>query len=138
MTLAYSCHRSKRKYQASEKTSDSWRRNPPTRSLRGSKRPFCGSSHTRALRDDQDAWDGLSRRQVCTEIVKHRMAIVRDQDPAFRCRAIQDFGIADTIQSGLLRRREVDGRLSPPHSLDNAELEIVICLKANAQERRSP
>ena len=53
-------------------------------------------------------------------------------------RHVQQFRIANAIQAGLLGRREVNRRLAPPDSLDDSELRVVVCLEANAQERRSP
>ena len=63
---------------------------------------------------------------------------MRDQDSSFRCGAIQYFRIADPIQTGLLGRHEVNRGLAPPDGLDDSELEVVVCLEANVQDRRSP
>ena len=63
---------------------------------------------------------------------------MRDQNSAFCCRAVEQYRIGNSVQARLLRRHEIHARLSPPDSLDNSELEVVISLKADAQERRSP
>lgn len=53
-------------------------------------------------------------------------------------RAVQQQRIGNSVHAGLLSRHEIQGRLSPPHRLDDSELEVVVSLEADAQERRSP
>src|SRR6266481_2594649 len=92
----------------------------------------------RPLRDDKDARAGLPRREVGAEMIEHSAAVVRHQNPSFACCAIQKLRVAETIQSGILGGGEVDRRFAPPDGLDDSELEIVVCLEANAQDRGSP
>jgi len=92
----------------------------------------------RALRHDQQPRAGLARRQMVAKVVDHRSPIMGDQDSAFCCRTIQQHGIGNTVQASLLSRHKINGRLSPPDGLDDSELEVVVSLEPDAQERRSP
>ena len=75
---------------------------------------------------------------MTTEVIQHGAAIMRDQHAIFQRGAVQEFGIAEAIQASLLRRGEVYGWLLPSNRLYYCVLEIVVSLKANAQERGSP
>ncbi len=92
----------------------------------------------RALRHDQQPRAGLARRQVVAKTVDHRSPIMRHQDPALCCCTVQQHRIGNTVQASLLGRHEIHRRLAPPDGLDDSELEVVVSLEPDAQERRSP
>ena len=69
---------------------------------------------------------------------EHGPAIMGHQNPAFLCRSIQEFGIADPFQARFGSRGEVDAGLSLSDRLNDGVFEIGIRLKANAQGRGSP
>ena len=72
------------------------------------------------------------------EVIEHRAAVMRDQNAAFQRHVVQKLRIAYAIKTGLLGGNEIYRRLSPPYGLYDSELKVVVCLKANAQQRRSP
>ena len=90
------------------------------------------------LGNDQQAWTGLDSRQVIAKVTEHGPAIMRHQNSVVLRRPLQEFRIADAVESGLSRRGEINRGLLPSNSLDNRELEIVIRLEANTQLRDSP
>jgi hypothetical protein len=68
------------------------------------------------------------------KVINHGPAIMRYQNTAFMGSVIQDFAVAETIQLRFLRRGEIDREFTSTDILDYAELEVVVGLKANAQE----
>ena len=92
----------------------------------------------RVLRHDKEPRTGFTRREVCTEVIDHRPAVMRYQNAPFESGAVQQFRIAHAIKTRLLTGNEIHRRLPPPRGLHFSELEVVVCLEPNAQERRSP
>lgn len=93
---------------------------------------------SRALRNNEQPRAGLARHQVVTKVVDHRTPIMGDQYSSLCSRAVQQHQIGNTIQARLLSGQEINGRLPPPDSFDDSELEVVVSLESDAQERRSP
>ena len=74
---------------------------------------------------------------MCPKMIKHGPAVVRDKYASFTGGAIQNFGVAEIIQIGILGRSNVDRRFTLSKGLDDSKLKIVVRLEANTQGRRS-
>jgi len=99
---------------------------------------FGGNADGSALRHNQKAGTRFPCSQVIAKVIEHGPAIMRHKDAALGRCTLQQFSIAEAVQSGLLRRRKVDAWLLLPNRLDDCEFKVVVCLEPQAQTWDSP
>jgi hypothetical protein len=72
--------------------------------------------------------------QELGEVLRHRPAIVGDQNPACSCRSRQDFNIGQTGKSRLEGAQEVDDRFPADRGQEDLPVEIGVGLKADPHD----